>query len=102
MISDEIQCGMGRSGQMFAYLPYGVIPDIVVSAKALGCGVLVGAIGTSGPATGVLSAGDHGTTYGSNPLATAAVVLVFNLYNQYEILQTVRLMSVYLASSDSA
>lgn len=96
MISDEIQCGMGRSGQMFAYLTYGVTPDIVVSAKALGCGVPVGAIGTRGPATGVLSAGDHGTTYGSNPLATAAVVSVFNLYNQYEILQNVRLMSVYL------
>lgn len=55
---------------MFAYQTYDVTPDIVVSAKSLGCGVPVGAIGTRERATGVLSAGDHGTTYGSNPLAT--------------------------------
>lgn len=96
MISDEIQCGMGRSGEMFAYLVYDIIPDIVVSAKALGCGVPVGAIGTRGLATGVLGAGDHGTTYGSNPLATAAVVSVFQLFDQYHILSNVREMAAYL------
>lgn len=80
MISDEIQCGMGRCGQMFAYQIYNIVPDIVVSAKGLGCGIPVGAIGTRGLATGILNAGDHGTTYGSNPLATAAVISVFNLY----------------------
>lgn len=96
MISDEIQCGMGRSGKMFAYENYGVMPDIVVSAKALGCGVPVGAIGTRGRATGVLSPGDHGTTYGSNPLATAAVVAVFDLYRQYGILDHVNVMTLYL------
>ena len=96
MISDEIQCGMGRSGEMFAYQTYGVTPDIVVSAKALGCGVPVGAIGTRGRATGVLSAGDHGTTYGSNPLATAAVAAVFQLFEQYDVLANVREMTAYL------
>lgn len=98
MISDEIQCGMGRSGEMFAYLVYDIIPDIVVSAKALGCGVPVGAIGTRGLATGVLDAGDHGTTYGSNPLATAAVVSVFQLFDQYHILSNVREMAAYLGT----
>lgn len=96
MISDEIQCGMGRSGEMFAYLVYDIVPDIVVSAKALGCGVPVGAIGNRGLATGVLGAGDHGTTYGSNPLATAAVVSVFQLFDQYHILSNVREMAAYL------
>lgn len=96
MISDEIQCGMGRSGKMFAYQNYSVLPDIVVSAKALGCGVPVGAIGTRGPATGVLGPGDHGTTYGSNPLATAAVVAVFTLYKQYGILSHVTNLAAYL------
>lgn len=96
MISDEIQCGMGRSGEMFAYQTYDITPDIVVSAKALGCGVPVGAIGTRGRATGVLSTGDHGTTYGSNPLATAAVVAVFQLFEQYGVLANVRKMTAYL------
>ena len=96
MISDEIQCGMGRSGKMFAYQNYSVLPDIVVSAKALGCGVPVGAIGTRGPATGVLGPGDHGTTYGSNPLAAAAVSAVFTLYKQYGILSHVTTLAAYL------
>lgn len=96
MISDEIQCGMGRSGKMFAYQNYNVLPDIVVSAKALGCGVPVGAIGTRGRATGVLGPGDHGTTYGSNPLATAAVSAVFTLYKQYGILSHVTTLAAYL------
>lgn len=96
MISDEIQCGMGRSGKMFAYQNYNVLPDIVVSAKALGCGVPVGAIGTRGRATGVLGPGDHGATYGSNPLATAAVSAVFTLYKQYGILSHVTTLAAYL------
>ena len=87
---------MGRSGNMFAYQLYDVAPDIVVSAKALGCGIPVGAIGTRGAATGVLCAGDHGTTYGSNPLAAAAVTAVFQLYQQYNVLANVRSMTTYL------
>lgn len=96
MICDEIQCGMGRSGKMFAYQTYNLLPDIVVSAKALGCGVPVGAIGTRGRATGVLGPGDHGTTYGSNPLATAAVTAVFTLYKQHGILSHVTTLAAYL------
>lgn len=96
MVSDEIQCGMGRSGNMFAYQLYDIVPDIVVSAKALGCGIPVGAIGTRGAATGVLRAGDHGTTYGSNPLAAAAITSVFQLYQKYDILENVRAMTTYL------
>lgn len=99
MVADEIQCGMGRSGAMFAYQTYGVLPDIVVSAKALGCGVPVGAIGTRGRATGVLGAGDHGTTYGSNPLASAAVVAVFDLFERYGVLANVREMASRLDGS---
>ena len=87
---------MGRSGNMFAYQLYDVAPDIVVSAKALGCGIPVGAIGIRGAATGVLCAGDHGTTYGSNPLAAAAVTVVFQLYQQYNVLANVRSMTTYL------
>lgn len=87
---------MGRSGNMFAYQLYDVAPDIVVSAKALGCGIPVGAIGIRGAATGVLCAGDHGTTYGSNPLAAAAVTVAFQLYQQYNVLANVRSMTTYL------
>lgn len=87
---------MGRSGNMFAYQLYDVAPDIVVSANALGCGIPVGAIGIRGAATGVLCAGDHGTTYGSNPLAAAAVTVVFQLYQQYNVLANVRSMTTYL------
>lgn len=99
MVLDEIQCGMGRSGKMFAYQTYDVIPDIVVTAKALGCGIPVGAIGTRGLATGILKPGDHGTTYGSNPLATSAVITVFNLYKQYQILDNVNCMGMYLKNA---
>lgn len=90
MICDEIQCGMGRSGAMFAYQRYGIRPDITVAAKALGCGIPVGAVATRGPATGILAPGDHGSTYGSNPLAMAAVAAVFRLYREYGIPERVR------------
>lgn len=96
MILDEIQCGMGRSGRMFAYQNFGVTPDIVVSAKALGCGIPVGAIGTRGIASKVFKPGDHGTTYGSNPLAAAAIVAVFEAYQKYDILNHVNKIAIYL------
>lgn len=96
MILDEIQCGMGRSGRMFAYQNFGVTPDIVVSAKALGCGIPVGAIGTRGIASKVFKPGDHGTTYGSNPLAAAAIVAVFEAYQKYDILNHVNKVAIYL------
>ena len=96
LILDEIQCGMGRSGQMFAYQCYGVKPDIVTSAKALGCGVPIGAFAASDKVADVLAAGDHGTTYGGNPLACAAASKVFDIFEQNKILENVRSVGAYL------
>lgn len=97
LILDEIQCGMGRTGQMFAWQHYGVKPDIMTSAKALGCGVPVGAfLMTEQVAQKSLAPGDHGTTYGGNPLAGAAVSRVFDLFESMQLLEHVRSISVYL------
>lgn len=97
MILDEVQCGMGRTGYMYAWQKYGVKPDIMTTAKALGCGVPVGAFllnEKAGKAS--LSAGDHGTTYGGNPLACAAVCKVFELFEKEHVLDNVREVSAYL------
>ena len=96
MICDEIQCGMGRTGKMFAYEHYGVKPDIVTSAKALGCGVPVGAFIAKEEVAKAMVPGDHGTTYGGNPLATAAINVVFDLFEEYKILDNVNEVSKYL------
>lgn len=96
LILDEIQCGMGRSGQMFAYQLYGVKPDIATAAKALGCGVPIGAFAASEKLADVLEAGDHGTTYGGNPLACAAASKVFDIFEQNKILENVREVGAYL------
>ncbi|MBR3638928.1 MAG: aminotransferase class III-fold pyridoxal phosphate-dependent enzyme, partial [Lachnospiraceae bacterium] len=86
LILDEIQCGMGRSGFMYAYQGYGVKPDILTTAKALGCGVPVGAfMMTEEVGQSSLKAGDHGTTYGGNPLAGAAICEVFRQYEEKNI-----------------
>ena len=71
LIFDEIQCGMGRMGTLFAYEQLGVVPDIVTIAKALGGGVPIGACLTKGKANDVMVPGDHGSTYGGNPLVCA-------------------------------
>ncbi|MBR2950278.1 MAG: aspartate aminotransferase family protein [Lachnospiraceae bacterium] len=97
LILDEIQCGMGRTGYMFAWQKYGVKPDIMTTAKALGCGVPVGAfLMTEKVGPNSLVAGDHGTTYGGNPLAGAAISVVFDLFEKYQILDHVREISSYL------
>ena len=96
MICDEIQCGMGRTGSMYAYQNYGIQPDIVTSANALGCGVPVGAFVANKKASGVLVPGDHGTTYGGNPFVLAAVNKVFDLYEKQEILKHVKETTPYL------
>lgn len=95
MICDEIQCGMGRTGSMFAYQAYDLKPDIVTCAKALGCGVPVGAFVAGEKCCNSLVPGDHGTTYGGNPLATAAVDVVFDLYKKNNILENVATVSKY-------
>ena len=80
LILDEIQCGMGRTGEMFAWQHYGVKPDIMTSAQALGCGVPVGAfLMTERVAEKSLAPGDHGTTYGGNPFVGAAVDKVLEM-----------------------
>lgn len=96
MIADEIQCGMGRSGYMFAYQSFGILPDIVTSAKALGCGVPVGAFAAGSKVCDVLCAGDHGTTYGGNPLACAASYAIFNLFEKNKLLENVVEVGAYL------
>lgn len=96
LMLDEIQCGMGRVGKMFAYQAYGIIPDVMTTAKALGCGMPVGAFAARGKAAAVLEPGDHGTTYGFNPLAGAAVDVVLDIYEQSDLLDHVQAVSSYL------
>ena len=97
LILDEIQCGMGRTGEMFAFQGYGVQPDIMTSAKALGCGVPVGAfLMTEKVAENSLVPGDHGTTYGGNPFVGAAVSAVLDIYEEKDILSHVKEVSAYL------
>lgn len=96
MILDEIQCGMGRTGKMLAYEHYGVKPDVVTMAKALGCGVPVGAFVANEKVGSAMVPGDHGTTYGGNPLACAAVNKVFELFRTTNVLENVGVVSDYL------
>ena len=97
LILDEIQCGMGRCGEMFAWQQYNVKPDIMTSAKALGCGVPVGAfVMTQKVADHSLAPGDHGTTYGGNPFVCAAVGKVFDIYKKDNILENVKIVGNYL------
>jgi acetylornithine/N-succinyldiaminopimelate aminotransferase len=97
LILDEIQCGMGRTGTMYAWQRYGVKPDIMTSAKALGCGVPVGAfMMTEKVGQNSLTSGDHGTTYGGNPLAAAAVNVVLDLFEENHIIENVNLVGAYL------
>lgn len=95
LILDEIQCGMGRTGSMFCYQSYGINPDIVTCAKALGCGVPVGAFMTNEKCA-ALGAGDHGSTYGGNPLVTAAINNVLDQYEKLNILEHVKDVGRYM------
>lgn len=97
LILDEIQCGMGRTGYMYAWQKFGVKPDIMTTAKALGCGVPVGAfMMTERVGQNSLKAGDHGTTYGGNPLACAAICKVLELFEKENILDNVKEVGTYL------
>lgn len=96
LILDEIQCGMGRTGTMLAYEQYGVKPDIVTLAKALGCGIPVGAFVAKEEVAAALVPGDHGSTYGGNPLAGAAICKVFELFEKQQVLANVKEVSGYL------
>ena len=97
LILDEIQCGMGRTGYMYAWQKYGVKPDIMTTAKALGCGVPVGAfLMTEKVGANSLTSGDHGTTYGGNPLAAAAINIVLDLFEENHIIENVNAVAPYL------
>ncbi len=97
LILDEIQCGMGRTGSMFAWQRYGLKPDIMACAKALGCGVPVGAfLLTEKVGANSLTSGDHGTTYGGNPLAAAAINIVLDLFEENHIIDNVKETGAYL------
>lgn len=97
LILDEIQCGMGRSGYLFAWQEYGVKPNIMTCAKALGCGVPVGAfVLDEKTASGSLVPGDHGTTYGGNPFVCAAVSKVLDIFEQDHIVDHVKEVGAYL------
>lgn len=96
LICDEIQCGMGRTGTMYAYEQYGIKPDIVTTAKALGCGVPVGAFVATEKVAKALVPGDHGTTYGGNPFVIAAIDKVFDLFDELHVLDHVQETAPYL------
>ncbi|MBE5882112.1 MAG: aspartate aminotransferase family protein [Lachnospiraceae bacterium] len=97
LMLDEVQCGMGRCGEMFAWQRYGIKPDVMASAKALGCGVPVGAfMMTEKVGQASLVPGDHGTTYGGNPFACAAISKVLDLFEEQNILENVREVGAYL------
>ncbi len=96
LIFDEIQCGMGRTGAMFAFQHYQVKPDIMTCAKALGCGVPVGAFAATEEVAAAFEPGDHGTTYGGNPFVTAAVSEVFDLYESDKLIDHVNEVAPYL------
>lgn len=95
LILDEIQCGMGRTGSMFAYQKYDIMPDILLCAKALGCGVPVGAFVCNDKAAS-MTYGDHGTTYGGNPFVCAAVSEVFDIFHDEHIVEHTEEVGQYL------
>ncbi len=90
LIFDEVQCGMGRTGQLFAYMGYGVTPDILTSAKALGNGYPIGAMLTTNKIAAAFAVGTHGTTYGGNPLAASVALTVLRTINVPSFLQRVK------------
>lgn len=96
LMLDEIQCGMGRTGEMFAWQGYGVKPDVMTAAKALGNGVPIGAFLASGKAASAMVPGDHGTTYGGNPLVCAAAAKVLALFEERQITDHVKEIGAYL------
>lgn len=96
LMLDEIQCGMGRSGKMFAWQWFDVKPDVMTIAKALGNGVPIGAFLACGKAADAMKPGDHGTTYGGNPFVCAAADKVLDLFEEKNILQNVEEVGGYL------
>ena len=95
LIFDEVQTGMGRTGEYFAHQYYGIEPDIFTCAKALGGGIPIGAVCAKDFVASAFTPGDHGTTFGGNPFACAAGIAVFKAYEQEKILDNVKKVSAY-------
>ena len=95
-IVDEVQTGIGRTGKLFAYEYFDVTPDIVTFAKGIGGGLPIGGVLFGEKCCDVLKPGDHGTTYGGNPFACAAVSKVFDLFEEHDIVGHVRKTAPYL------
>ena len=102
LIFDEVQTGMGRTGHLFAYQMYGVEPDIFTSAKALGNGVPIGAVCACEKVADAFEPGDHGTTYGGNPLSTAAGLAVFEAFENENLVENADKMGKYFAEKLNA
>ena len=96
MILDEVQTGMGRTGTMFCYQPYGIEPDVMTLAKALGGGVPIGACVARGKFGDVLTPGTHASTFGGSPLVSAAALAVFEAIEKEKLLQNTKSMGAYL------
>ena len=99
LIFDEVQSGMGRTGTLFAYMGYGVTPDILTSAKALGNGYPIGAMLTTNELAATLAVGTHGTTYGGNPLAATVALTVLDIISQPSFLARVKEASAKLVAT---
>jgi len=95
-IADEVQTGMGRTGKLFAYEHYGITPDIFTLAKALGGGVPIGAVCAVDSVAGAFAPGDHGSTFGGNPLACAAANAVFKIFEQEKLVENSARVGAYL------
>lgn len=96
LILDEIQCGMGRTGKMFAWQNYSVVPDVITVAKALGNGVPIGAFLARGKAATAMVPGDHGSTYGGNPFVCAAAAKVLDIFRSRKLAEHAAQMGEYL------
>jgi acetylornithine/N-succinyldiaminopimelate aminotransferase len=97
MILDEVQTGMGRTGEMFCYQLYGITPDVMTLAKAIGGGVPIGACVARGKFADVLTPGTHASTFGGSPLVSAAALAVFDAIKKEKLLQNTKKMGAYLA-----
>lgn len=102
LIFDEVQTGMGRTGHLFAHQLYGVEPDIFTSAKALGGGIPIGAMCAKEEVAAAFEPGDHGTTFGGNPFATAAGLAVFQIFEDEKLVENAKKMGEFFMEKLSA
>jgi acetylornithine/N-succinyldiaminopimelate aminotransferase len=94
LMVDEVQCGLGRTGQWFVYQHAGIVPDVMTLAKGLGSGVPIGACLARGEAASVFKPGNHGSTFGGNPLASAAALATLNIIEEDGLLQNAQAMGL--------